>query len=431
MALKHKTIRCSVEAAVLSILIHLVLFVFAGSTVLLSVFIKDAVVFKGEKTDRLKIEKRAEVPVLLKNMQRNGPRPLMVKQVVRPMPNRITLPVPLPSETGFHKTSMTLHRESLSKISLPGKLDMGVSKINFFGTRSKGEKIIFIMDASKLMMEDAKGGYTTYKYAKDEIHRLVDSMPSATLINVLIYSGSNIDMFKPQVVPATPENRAALKEWLAPINSDPYNVGKVSRTYRPTVEYQSMLGARVRYWLLAVQAAMEQRADSIFVLCGAMGRYGLPSEVETEPPDPEEMEKYRTKRAAVDEKARNMLQKENEAREKKGLPPKIIYDWTRYVTEDLRLYYPQRPSGRLIGSYSPPTWTPEELVLDHLAAVCDVQYFPEKRKEPAVSFVYLIARDAATYGEYESIVALRKISREYHGDFKFLRGAKTMRNLTY
>jgi len=431
-ALKRRMVLCSFEAAALSILIHLLLIVFAGTTVFMSVSIKDSIWFKGEKVKRTQLEKRAEIPVLIKQMLRKGPRPLMVKQVVRPAENRVRIPVPPPIDTGFNLIGMSFNRESLSKIPLPGRLDMGVSKINFFGTRAKGEKIIFILDASKQMMEDSKGGYTTYKYAKDKVYQLVNSMPSATLINVMVYSGPNIDMFKPQVVPATPDNRAALKEWLEPINGDPYNVGRVFRTYRPETEYDSLLEGRVQYWLQAVQAAMEQRADSIFVLCGGMGRYTLPGEGSGgggSGPDPEEMAEYRAKRKAVDEKARRMLEKENQAREKRGLPPKIIYSWYNYVTDDLRLDYPSPPSRqRSSGSVSPPS---EELVLDHMAEVCIRQYSPHKLKEPTVNFVYLMARDGVAYKEYRSVTALRKIAREYRGDFKFIYGAKTMHNLTY
>jgi len=431
-ALKRRMVLCSFEAAALSILIHLLLLIFAGTTVFMSVAIKDSVWFKGEKVKRTQLEKRAEIPVLIKQMSRKGPRPLMVKQVVRPAANRVRIPVPPPTDIGFNLTGMTLNRESFSKISMPGRLDIGVSKINFFGTRAKGEKIIFILDASKQMMEDSKGGYATYKYAKDEVHQLVNSMPSATLINVMVYSGSNLDMFKPQVVPATPGNRAALKEWLEPINSDPYNVGRVSRNYRSETEYDSLLDGRVQYWLQAAQAAMEQRADSIFVLCGGMGRYTLPGEGGGGGSglDPEEMAEYRAKREVVDEKARRMLEKENVARKKRGLPPKIIYSWYNYVTDDLRLEYPTPPSRQRRGSGFVPT-PPEELVLDHMEEVCIRQYSPYELKNPAVNFVYLMARDGVAYKEYQSVTGLREIAREYRGDFKFIYGAKTMHNLTY
>ncbi len=432
LAVKRKAARCSFEAALLSAGIHLLLVFLAGSTVLLNVITKRDVVFQGREFDRSELPQRLNLPVKVQRMQRAVPRPMMVRQVMRPAANRVALPVPPPLMPDFERTS-EVQRQSLTKRSLPGRLDMGVSSVDFFGTKSKGEKIIFILDASRQMMEDAKGGYTTYRFAKDEIGSMVDGMPSATLFNIYVYSGRNIDFFRPTLVPATPENRAAIREWLAPINSDPYRVGQVAREYRPGIDYSSWLGSGVQHWLQAVQAAMEQTADTIFVLCGAVGEYYPPydpGEV-IEEADPEEMAEYREKYAEVQQEARRIFEKENEARAQKGLPPKIVYNWTRYMIDELRLTLPDRPPVRRSGGSGPVRQTQLDLVLDHMEAVCSFHYPPRKLKEPSVNFVYLIARDAGRFQEYDDIMPLRRVASRYDGDLETLRGSKTMHNLTY
>ena len=342
----------------------------------------------------------------------------------------------MPPETGFKLVDKTIEPKSFSGGGMPGNLSIGVAGVNFFGTRSEGEQIVFILAASKQMMEDAKGGYTTYKFAKDKIHSLVDAMPSATLFNVIIYSDSNIDMFRPQLVPATQANRNALKEWLAPINSDPYNVGKVASKYNSPVSYQSYIGSGARYWLKAVQAAMEQTADSIFVLCAGFGRYSAAaprSEGRTSAaePDPKQMAEYRAKLAEMNEKAQKAFSAENAARAAKGLPPKIVYDWNNYMTQELHLVRPTPPSspGGGGGGGGGVTRTPEELVQDHMDAVWSYQYTSRQLAARQVNFVYLIAKDASTQREYEDITALRHTADAFRGDFEFLRGSKTMRNL--
>ena len=73
--------------------------------------------------------------------------------------------------------------------------------------------------------------------------------------------------------------------------------------------------------------------------------------------------------------------------------------------------------------------TPEELVQDHLDAVWSYQYTARELSAPRLNFVYLIAKDASTQREYEDISALRHIADAFRGDFEFLRGSKTMRNL--
>ena len=430
------------EAALLSLAIHLALLFFVGSTVLLSVISKQSVAFKGHGFKRDQLPQRVEqIPVKIQQMQRTTMRPLMVRQVVRNAPNRLRLPVPPAPKPDFDH-SAGMERPSLSRKTIPGRFDIGVSKVDFFGTKSKGEKIIFILDASRQMMEDAKGGYTTYRYAKEEIHKLIDGMPSATLFNVMAYSGRNIDLFRPKVVPATPENRDALKKWLEPINSNPHDVGRVAGEYRPSVDYDSYLGSAVHQWLLAVQAAMELNANTIFVLCGAVGQYTAPrsgggsSGGTVEPPDPEEMAEYRQELAEIQAKAKAVFEKENKARAEKGLPPKIVYNWNRYITEELRLRLPDRPRGTVTGGSgisSPAERNKKrlELVQDHIDAVRSVQYVAKNLRDPTLNFVYLIARDARRFAEYDDIMTLRRVADEYRGEVEMLRGAKTMHNLTY
>lgn len=428
-ALKRKIFACSAEAAFISIVIHLLLAFFAGSTVLWSVIGRQAVSFKGEKIERSRLERRAEqLPVNIEELQKKVPQPRMVNRIVSASTGPVNIPLLTP-EMGLKLAGKPLEPKSLSGSSMPGNLNIGVSGVNFFGVRSSGEKIVFVLDASKQMMEDSKGGYTTYKFAKDKIHKLVDAMPSATLFNVIIYSDSSVDMFRPQLVPAVQANRDALKEWLAPLNSDPFDVGRVARKYTPPVAYKSQIGAGTRFWLRAVQAAMEQTADTIFVLCAGFGRYGVPGGARAEP-DPKQMAEYNAKVAAVNAKAQKAFSDENAARAKRGLPPKIIYDWNRYMTEELRLTLPARPSAAGGGGGAASVnMTQEELVLDHLDAVWSYQYTPRELAAPRINFVYLIAKDAGTQREYEDIMALRHIAEAFRGDFEFLRGAKTMRNL--
>ena len=434
LAVKRRSARCSLEAALLSLALHAALFFFAGSAVFWRADIKLAVVFRGENVERIQLEKVEPPPVNIQKMKRQNLKLLMVKRTVSSADRSRTFRLPLPPPPKFERTS-EVARQDLSSFSMPGRLNMGVSSINFFGARSKGEKIVFILDASKQMMEDVKGGFATYRFAKEEVHKMVDAMPSATLFNVMVYNGRNIDLFRPKMAPATPENRAALKEWIEPINSDPYNVGRIRSEYSPPGIYQSWLGSGVRHWVQAVQAAMEQAADTIFVLCGAVGTYPVPSggggEI-LEGPDPEAMREYREKYAKVQAKAREIFERENAARAEKGLPPKIVHDWTRYIIDELRLTLPDRPAARRSGgSPQQRQRTQMTLVIDHLEAVCSERYFAKDLKAPTIHFVYLIARDAGRFAEYDNIMTLRRVAGEYRGDLETLRGSKTMHNLTY
>lgn len=433
-AMRRKIAACAVEAAVISIGFHLLLLFFAGSLVILSVVRGPAAVFKGEKIDRPKPEPRAmQLPVKIQEMQKKGPQPKVTTRVV----SAAALPFALPSmslpETSYKLPDSGESLQSQRSRGMPGSLDIGVTGVNFFGTRAKGEKIVFILDASKQMMEDAKGGYTTYKFAKDKVYHLVDAMPAATLFNVMVYNDSNVDMFRPQPVPATQENRNALKEWLAPINSNPNDVGRVASKYRSSFVYESDIGGGARGWLKAVQAAMEQTADTVFVLCASFGRQnavrqpGAPAER-----DEKKMAEYREKLREVNEKARKAFDAENAARAARGLPPKIVYDWNEYMMQELRLVLPDPPVAIGVQPGSGlPAKASEDLVLNHMDAVWSYHYTPKELLPPRVNFVYLVAADASMPRGNIDVLALRNIAEAFRGDFEFLRGAKTMKNLLH
>ena len=428
-AMTHKLRVYAAEAAALSIGIHLLLLFFAGSMVVWRVVHAPAAAFKSEKFERPKLADRAaQLPVKIAEVQRNGEKPKLATRIVSAQERSFAFPATGLPELKFEAAGNLVDSLNLSSQSMPGGLDFGVVGVNFFGTRSSGEKMIFILDASKQMMEDAKGGYYTYKFAKDKIHQLVDEMPAATLFNVLIYNDNSVDMFRPLPVPATQANRDSLKMWLEPINSNPNRVGLVADGYRSPFSYQSELG-RARHWLQAVQAAMEQTADNIFVLCGGFGRYAVRQSGSTSAErDESKMAEYRAKLKAVNEKAAQALMAENAARDAKGLPPKIVYDWTRYMEQELRLVLPDLPVATG-GGGGGRNVEPEKLVLDHLDAVWSAQYTPKELMPPRIHFVYLIAGNSSLSEGYIDVMAMKKTADAFRGDFEFLRGAKTMKNL--
>ncbi len=426
-AMNRKIRLCAAEAAVLSIGIHLLVLFFAGSLVIWRVVHTPAAEFKSENIERPKLEDRAaQLPVKIEEFQRHGAKPKLAKRLASTVERPFALPAMSLPEMKFEGAGSSLDSLNLSSRSLPGGLDLGVTGVNFFGTRSSGEKMVFILDASRQMMEDAKGGYYTYKFAKDKIHQLVDAMPAATLFNVMVYNDNNVDMFRPQPVPATQANRDALKEWLAPINSNPQSVGQVSANYRPRLVYQSEIGGGARHWLKAAQAAMEQTADNIFILCGGFGRYPVRQSGEAPARDENKMAEYRAKLSAVNEKARQAFSAENEARAARGLPPKIVYDWNDYMTQELRLVLPDPP---VTTGGSRRTVDRERLVLEHLDAVWESQYTPKELMAPRIHFVYLIAENASLSEGYLDVMAMKKTADAFRGEFELLRGAKAMKNL--
>ncbi len=453
--LKKKALVCSTEAAAISIGIHVLLVLFAGSIVAIRYVQKRDAAFSGENISRPKLERRQlQMPVKMQNLQKKSSRPKVTTRMASVSQASFSLPDSFGMGTdiagGFDRAGTG--ERSLSSMGAAGSLGFGVSGVNFFGAKSKGEKMVFILDADKRMVEDRRGGYFTYKFAKDRLGEMIDGMRSATLFNVMVFLRDESVMFRPSLVPATPENREALKQWIAPLNSTPSVVGKLSNLpgkYTPPREYEESELTRMYYWVRPVQAAMEQKADNIFILCSGYGWQRVPDEellrrqnIESEAEwqksrgwDAERIAKFDRDRQQWLAKARQALDKENRARAAAGQPPKFVADshWWYYMTQELRWDIPD-DKPMLWREFAPYGYDPEVLI-EHFNAVYTFNYVPQKLSKPAIHVVKLIASDGTSVdppgGDAQTFQfnSLKRIPKAFGGRFETLQGAETVEDL--
>ena len=455
-SLKKKAAVCSAEAAAISIAIHVLIIVFAGSIVAYEYIKRQDAAFEGQNVNRPKLERRQlQMPVKVQNLQKKSRRPKVSSRMTSASKSALALPdmsalgMGLGDGDAFGTVGAGADggaERELSSMGAAGSLGFGVSKVNFFGARSKGEKIVFIVDTTKSMVTDEKGGYYTYKFAKDRIRQLIDKMRAATLFNVILYGGkygSGVTaQFSEQLLPATRENKEALKAWLEPVNSDPYKIGQIEslENYSSEFEYETPIETRAEDWLKSAQAAMEQKADNIFILAAGWGNHPRPVDqsgnedwLEGQGWSPKRVAEYKELVNERNEAARKLLEKENKARARKGVPPRIVASLGKYM-EEMKNQLPRLPSG-------PPSYQPEngwgyslDEILEHLDGVYKYNYIPNKLKKPRIHFVQLIAKDADEGGGGDSVAIkelanMRKLTRSFRGDFDFLRGANTMEDL--
>jgi len=457
-SLKKKAAVCSAEAAAISIAIHVLIIVFAGSIVAYEYIKRQDAAFEGQNVNRPKLERRQlQMPVKVQNLQKKSRRPKVNTRMTSASKSALALPDMSALGMGLGKDGDAFGAagaggdggaaRELSSMGAAGSLGFGVSSVNFFGAKSKGEKIVFIVDTTKSMVTDEKGGYYTYKFAKDRIRQMIDRMRAATLFNVILYGGTHTPIvtaqFSSKLLPATTENKEALKAWLDPVNSDPKTVGQIENleNYSSDVEYETPIESRARSWVEPVQAAMEQKADNIFILAAGWGGHTRPAELskeefaawlENQGWPPNRVDAYYELEDERSEKAHELLAKENKARARKGLPPRIVAQFWRYEKE-MESQLPRLPPG-------PPIYQPKQgwsyscdEVIEHLNGVYKYNYIPEKLKKPKVHFVQLIAKDAEEGGgdevEAERRMNMRRVARAFKGDFEFLRGANTMEDL--
>ena len=100
-----------------------------------------------------------------------------------------------------------------------GGLGLGTSTVSFFGIQAAGERIAFIVDLSRSMVEDDKGGLNGINVLKSELKNMVEKLNDGTFFN-LIFFDDNVDIFKPQLVIANTWTKKEADTFISPYYSD-------------------------------------------------------------------------------------------------------------------------------------------------------------------------------------------------------------------
>ncbi|MEI2671025.1 MAG: hypothetical protein V9G13_07825 [Marmoricola sp.] len=69
--------------------------------------------------------------------------------------------------------------------------------MNFFGIKSKGRRVAFLIDAERYMLTDPRGGYPAYEIVKNEIAGMIGKLGLDTFFNVILYeAGTSLPLAK-------------------------------------------------------------------------------------------------------------------------------------------------------------------------------------------------------------------------------------------
>ena len=92
-----------------------------------------------------------------------------------------------------------------------------MSNVNVFGVKSKSERIVLVVDSSKNMLTDDKGGLYSYKIIKEKVTEIISNLAPGTLFNVILQGDNRLSLlFQPKLVPAGKKNLEKLTQWFAP-----------------------------------------------------------------------------------------------------------------------------------------------------------------------------------------------------------------------
>jgi hypothetical protein len=255
------------SALIISILVHAVVFLVAGTFVAVTVVQRSEPKFEGKQIVRPKMKlKKLQVPVKIeKKMKQQAPK-LSQRVTANTRVQTKAVDFKMPEIAGFGGgVNIDLSGAGLGG----GSLAFATPQINVFGLKSSGEKILFILDTNRNMLIDEIGGIPAYKIIKDELTSLISRLPPTSLFNVVVFDNMTARAFSKELSQASDENIKRLDAWLAPLNRDKTRFG-VSTLAFPgtTLEFEPLapIANIQRGWPAALSYGLQKGVDNIYWL---------------------------------------------------------------------------------------------------------------------------------------------------------------------
>lgn len=317
-----------------------------------------------------------------------------------------------------------------------------VSDVNFFGISAGGKRIVFIVDATREMLVDEKGGMYAYDKVKNEIGSMMAGLNRGTKFNLLLYEGRRLMAYADQPVAATPSHLRLATELLHPLNRDYDELGLAGHRgemIEVAGDLPPIAAPDLAHYTKAIQKALEWQAESIFCIAGG---YAAP----TRSPTAEEMEAYRKQAEAnpgtpgevsaaerqawteAQRRTREWLAGENAARTEKGLPPKVVINFNQLVRE-VTGATPPRATGGSAGARPP---RPEPHTPDDIETLVrngvSQHYKGVGMDPPALHLVVFLGEDETM--DDQTREHFQNLTRKNRGKFKMLRGLAALENVT-
>lgn len=318
------------SAALVSLGIHAVLIVVALSFVAVTVIQKEEKVFEAKPVYRPKMQlKKLQVPVNIKKKKMQKPK-LRKRIVVQPKMNKNMPDIKMPEITGVKGG---IGGGEAGGLGGAGGVGFSMPEIKVFGIKGRGEKVFIALDSDARVMRDEVGGMRAYSLIKEELHNIISGLPPTALFNVAVFEHHSAVSLFPSMVSANSVNVAKVKAWLDPLNEVKEGMGEKEYGVKtlapggtgiPHAKYNNKYGKVQdgRHWYLPAALAMEQQADTVFVLTGWWGVQDHDTKEKSAGWSESERKRWFEKL----EKAKVMHKEENEERLAKGEPPRVLRD---------------------------------------------------------------------------------------------------------
>jgi hypothetical protein len=455
------------SAALISIALHVVLILVAGGMVALKFYKKKGAEFQVEeqkpKLERRKLQMPVKTQPFIEQMSK--PKLQTTSRITANAPQMVNIPeqgeyvkmAPMPTFKGGYTNFVQMDR-TLEFNSKYRDVSFGISAVDFFGTRGKAEKVVVVVDTSKSMLYDDRGGIESYLMVHEDLRTVIENMRSATLFNVVLFDNEDVAQFTPGLVAATPTAKTNVLEWVGGINTNLDLVGLAEglANYTPKRQYDiPMANNDITGWLKGFQAAIELKPEIIFVLSAEWGNvtsmnYGISYFLKkdmfkqyqkkridyflNDEDFKEELDGYLAEYEELRSISFKMLELENQARLDAEMQPKVVRDWDEILfSNDIELPIPPMAEiQKEVGMMPSETrYTLDEVLQSFFVIVMD-NY--RQRGFPKINFV-MLQGDGASNNSTEAASMMtsdkkfQNLAKMIGGRFRFLKGMATIDNL--
>lgn len=327
-----------------------------------------------------------------------------------------------------------------------GSIGIGMSDVNVFGLKTRAERILFVIDASRRMVMDEKGGLNSYRVIKDEVADMVGNLSTGTLFNVMLVDNGKVKFFKPRLVPSGSNATQELVNWLAPVNSSLDSLGVSSSAERIALETDLEAYPKYREGLMTWsmyaglnQLLLEQNVDAVFMIMGnhdGLGRIRLhPSDEEAarvqalrqkQMSDPKVKAMFEANRAEypkMQARVKAAHEAENKKRAARGQPPKVLSGDLRVDAREFGLKWKNPIDLDSLGvelARQDPIWVEPRKVSRYFDDLVEKLYLSKGGQPPSMNVILFLAGDEPLHDNKKN--SIEDFVKRFKGKMRVLRG---------
>ncbi len=321
-----------------------------------------------------------------------------------------------------------------------GTIGLGMSNVSVFGLKTRAERLLFVIDVSREMLTDKKGGLNSFKIIKNEITDMVGNLSTGTLFNVMLVDGKRSKLFKSQIVPSGTEVHQELIKWISPINSNVKSLGletdRKARPTRTTALQKNEMSQHINTWSYRgnevarnTQVALEQNVDAIFFITGYHRGFQEIRRISTDNEKKEweritssdrykkQMAAYQAEVPKMQKRVTQKLASINKKRSAEGKPPRVLgerYGLMSQATQ-LNLKWTNKHPG-----FEPDRRIDKREVEKYFRELVQVLYEDRDAPNPSINVILFLAGDEDLKPEWEK--RLKDYARFFRGKSRVIRG---------